>query len=463
MQIFNSIEKAFKAVLPSPFTIAVLLTILTFILATFLTTSEASGLDRAVELVGFWEKGLWDGDLMVFAMQMMLMLVLGHVMALSKPFDRFIQYATNFCNTTAKAAFVVTLLTILVAFFNWGLGLIFGAIFARKVGERSSRLGTELNYPLIGAAGYSGLMVWHGGISGSAPIKVAEDGHLRSIMQGIMSEGQISELPNSISPSDTIFGSMNITATVLLILILPAFMYLVGRKLKAREFVLYKDKAESEDKEQTVQGAERLDYSRLLVLLVGGFMISYTIYLIVTGYQSKGFGFINPNFINLLLLALCFLMHKNINSFLGAIDSAIGGASGILIQFPLYFGIMGLMNHSGLVTVFSDFFVNISSNFSFPFFTFVSAGIVNIFVPSGGGQWGVQGPIIIQAATELGVSYPKAIMALAYGDQLTNMLQPFWALPLLGITGLKAKEILPYTVTLMGVGALIFLTVLFMF
>ena len=461
MQIFNSIEKTFKAVLPSPFTIAVLLTILTFILATFLTSSEVSGLDRAVELFGYWEKGLWDGGLMIFAMQMMLMLVLGHVMALSKPFDRFIQYATNYCDTTAKAAFVVTLLTILVAFFNWGLGLIFGAIFARKVGERASKLGTELNYPLIGAAGYSGLMVWHGGISGSAPIKVAEEGHLKSIMNGILSEGQIADIPNSISPSETIFGSMNITATLLLILILPTFMYLGGRKQKAREFVLYK--GESEDTKVAIEGAERLDHSRILVLLIGAAMISYTIYLIITGYQSKGFGFINPNFINLLLLALCFLLHKNINSFLGAVDNAIGGASGILIQFPLYFGIMGLMNHSGLVTVFSDFFVNISSNFTFPFFTFVSAGIVNIFVPSGGGQWGVQGPIIIQAATELGVSYPKAIMALAYGDQLTNMLQPFWALPLLGITGLKAKEILPYTVTLMGVGALIFLIVLFMF
>lgn len=461
MQIFNSIEKAFKALLPSPFTIAVLLTVLTFILATFLTSSDVSGLDRAVELLGFWEKGLWDGGLMIFAMQMMLMLVLGHVMALSKPFDRFIQYATNYCDTTAKAAFVVTLLTLLVAFFNWGLGLIFGAIFARKVGERASRLGTELNYPLIGAAGYSGLMVWHGGISGSAPIKVAEDGHLKSIMQGIMTEGKIAEIPNAISPSDTIFGSMNITAIILLLLILPAFMYFIGSKKKSGEFVLYS--AHSIGKEEEVQGAERLDHSRILALMVGVILIAYTIYLIITGYQSKGFGFINPNFINLMLLALCFVLHKNFSSFLGAVDQAIGGAAGILIQFPLYFGIMGLMNHSGLVSVFSDFFVSISNNITFPFFTFISAGIVNVFVPSGGGQWGVQGPIIIQAATELGVSYPKAIMALAYGDQLTNMLQPFWALPLLGITGLKAKEILPYTVTLMGVGALIFLTVLFMF
>ena len=156
-------------------------------------------------------------------------------------------------------------------------------------------------------------------------------------------------------------------------------------------------------------------------------------------------------------------MHKNISNFLKAIDSAIVGASGILIQFPLYFGIMGVMNHSGMVNIMSNFFVSISNDITFPIFTFISAGIVNIFVPSGGGQWAVQGPIIIEAATELGVSIPKSIMALAYGDQLTNMLQPFWALPLLGITGLKAKDILPYTMILLAAGVIIFISGLLIF
>ena len=98
-----------------------------------------------------------------------------------------------------------------------------------------------------------------------------------------------------------------------------------------------------------------------------------------------------------------------------------------------------------------------SNETTLPIFTFFSAGLVNIFVPSGGGQWAVQGPIIIESALKLGVPLPKAIMALAYGDQITNMLQPFWALPLLGITKLKAKDILPYTLLLMIVGVVIFL------
>ena len=124
---------------------------------------------------------------------------------------------------------------------------------------------------------------------------------------------------------------------------------------------------------------------------------------------------------------------------------------------------MGIMNHSGMIDIMSNFFVSISNETSFPIFTFISASIVNVFVPSGGGQWAVQGPIIIEAANQLNISIPKSVMALAYGDQLTNMLQPFWALPLLGITGLKAKEILPYTLILMISGGVIFITGLLIF
>ena len=462
MRIVAIIEKLFKTLLPAPFTIAVLLTIVTFILALLLTTSSVTGFDRVIEVMGFWEEGLWNPPLLVFAIQMMLMLVLGHVLALTKPVDAFISYVTRFCTTTANAAAIVTILTVCVALFNWGLGLIFGAILARKVGEHAARSNINLNYPLIGAAGYSGLMVWHGGISGSAPIKVAEEGHIQSLMSGIISEDQIAQLPTNILPSETMFGTMNLVAVVFLLTILPLFMYWLGKK-STGQYVLPSTSNRNSEVDEEVTGAERLDRSQIFSMIVGISIFAYAVYIAVDLYQSKGLGFINPNFINLTLLGLCLTVHKSIHHFLLAINEAIGGASGILIQFPLYFGIMGIMNSSGLVQIFSDFFVSISTEVTFPVYTFFSAGIVNVFVPSGGGQWGVQGPIIVQAAMELGVSLPKSIMALAYGDQLTNMLQPFWALPLLGITGLKAREILPYTVALMCVGAVIFISILLLF
>lgn len=462
MSFSSTIEKAFKTLLPAPFTIAVVLTILTMLLAFGFTSSEASGINRVIEVFGFWEKGLWNAPLLVFAMQMMLMLVLGHALALTKPIDSVISYATRLCNNTANAAAIVTFLTVLVALFNWGLGLIFGAILARKVGEHAVKNDIELNYPLIGAAGYSGLMVWHGGISGSAPIKVAEEGHIQSLMSGIVSPEQLALLPDPVSFSDTVFSSMNMVAVLLVVIVLPAFMFWMGKRSEHSAF-LPLNKPDLELESIDVTGAEKLDHSKFFGLGIGLIISLYCVYLAFNIFPDKGFGFINPNYINLLLLGLCLLLHRSFFKFLKAIDQAIGGASGILIQFPLYFGIMGIMNSSGLVQLFSDFFVSISNETTFPIFTFFSAGIVNVFVPSGGGQWGVQGPIILQAASELGVSIPKSIMALAYGDQLTNMLQPFWALPLLGITGLKAKEILPYTVALMGVGIVLFISVLLIF
>ena len=462
MKILKAIEKTFKLILPSPFSIALILTLVSFLLAFFLTDSSHSGFNRVIEITGFWEKGLWNSPLLVFAVQMMLMLVLGHTLALTSPVSNIIGFTSKYCTNTARSAAIVTFLTVIVSLFNWGLGLIFGAILARKVGEYANKNNISLNYPLIGAAGYSGLMVWHGGISGSAPIKATESGHLKSLMQGVLSPAQINSIPSSIPFSETVFGNMNLFMIFILILSLPMFMYFLGKRNYSTS-QLPNIIVERKEKKEDYSGAEKIDRTRFFSLLFGSFIIVYVLYSVIQIYPQKGLGFINPNFINLLLLGLCLAIHKNIHSFLKAIDNAIGGASGILIQFPMYFGIMGIMNGSGLVDVFSDFFVSISNETTFPIFSFISAGIVNIFVPSGGGQWGVQGPILIQAALDIGVDIPKSIMALSYGDQLTNMLQPFWALPLLGITGLKAKEILPYTFSLMCVGAVLFISVLLIF
>jgi len=447
MSIAKKFEKVFKGLLPAPFTIAVLLTFFTFILAFFITQPKAEE-NHILQLLSYWEEGVWHPPLLVFAIQMMLMLVLGHVLALTKPINSLIEKGTSFCNNTANAAAIVTFFTLVVSLFNWGLGLIFGAIFARKVGEHASKNNIPLNYPLIGAAGYSGLMVWHGGISGSAPIKIAEEGHFLAEKMGVISQGE------------TIFSTMNISVSIVLLIVLPLTMYYLGKKSKSsglpRQTSLENDTAE-------IQGAERIDHSKIMAYIFGGIILAFAFYKAFILPKNISLNVITPNYINLVLLGLAIMMHSSFYNFLKGVDKAIGGASGILIQFPLYFGIMGIMNHSGMVQIMSDFFVSISNETTFPIFTFISAGIVNVFVPSGGGQWAVQGPIIVEAATQLGVSISKSVMALAYGDQLTNMLQPFWALPLLGITGLKAKEILPYTLILLLAGTVIFIGGLLVF
>ncbi len=466
MKFTERYAKLFRYLLPTPFTIALLLTIITFVISLILTKdASVSYPDYGFYLLGEWEKGLWQDSLMVFAMQMMLMLVLGHVLALSPPMDRLISSMVGKIRSNAEAALWVSFLTILVALFNWGLGLIFGAIFARKVAEKAFSTGLKINYPLVGAAGYVGLMVWHGGLSGSSLAKVAEEGHLKEMMSGIYTSEQIGLLPDQITFSETVFSNANLYSCLMLFLLVPTLFYWLGKQkfvgIEPGQMTLNSIADQKVEEVESI-GAEKLDRSKLFALGLGGVIILYALY---KAFSSSGssMGFITPDYINFFLLGTSILMHGSFQSFLKAVDEAIGGASGILIQFPLYFGIMALMKSSGMVEMLSAFFVNISNPTSFPIFTLFSAGLVNIFVPSGGGQWAVQGPIIIQASQDLGIPLSKGILALAYGDQLTNMLQPFWALPLLGITGLKAKQILPYTLIAMLVGLLIYLSALLIF
>jgi len=466
MRFTEKYEKLFSYLLPTPFTIALVLTLFTYLLALTLTRPETdSFLNYSVKLLDFWEEGLWTPNLLAFTVQMMLMLVLGHTLALTPLVNKGLNIIVQFCTTTAKSAALITFLTILVSLFNWGLGLIFGAIFARKVGEYASQHNIPINYPLIGAAGYSGLMVWHGGLSGSSLSKIAEPNHLKSMMINLLSDTQLNALPERISYLETVWSNMNLSVMLTVIILLPLMMFGLGKKVVSKKIMLQeqKDKPIPTSSINVIKGAQRLDHLRIFSLLSGIVLFLYIIKKIVINYDFHLLDFFNPNNINLLLLSLVLLLHKNFISFLEAINKAISGTSGMLIQFPLYFGIMGIMIHSGLITQFADFFIQISSPTTYPIYTFFSAGLVNIFVPSGGGQWAVQGPIIVKSVLELGISLPKSIMALAYGDQLTNMLQPFWALPLLGITGLKAKEILPYTLFLMLLGGSIYLGALILF
>ena len=211
MKITKIVENLFKKYIPSPFTIAIILTLFTMLLAIgFTKPSEKNLIGYSMDVLGFWEQGIWNNNLLVFAYQMMLILVLGHVLVLSKPMSKLILRLTKYCTNTANSAMIVSVTTMLVAFFNWGLGLIFGALLARKVAEDAQRRGFKLNYPIIGAAGYVGLMVWHGGISGSAPIKINEKGHIKSIMNNVSSEETLGKIPEIINYGQTVFSWWNI-------------------------------------------------------------------------------------------------------------------------------------------------------------------------------------------------------------------------------------------------------------
>ena len=451
MNISKTIETLFKRFLPSPFAIAIILTAITLLIA-LLFTDPPKDENHFFALLSYWENGIWNQALLVFAYQMILILVLGHILVLSKPMNVLIQHLTNFVTNTQNAVILVSTTTMLVSFFNWGLGLIFGAILARKVAEAAQERGFPINYPLIGASGYVGLMVWHGGVSGSAPSKVSESGHLASFMTGVGDINLSHQLPELIPYSETVFSTSNLIIFGVLLIFIPLFLKALAKNTitTPTNLPIYKNAILEKD---IVKGAEKVDYSKLIGV---GFGLLVLIAFFYQYFQELSQWIITPNMLNFLMLGMALILHGNFSNFLHALEEAIKGASGILIQFPLYFGIMGIMKDSGMVLEIAHFFGSIASETTLPIFTFFSAALVNIFVPSGGGQWAIQGPVVIESALQLGVPLPKAVMALAYGDQLTNMLQPFWALPLLGITKLKASEILPYTLMIMVLGMLIF-------
>ncbi len=458
MKLTRAIETVFRRYLPSPFTIAVLLTLFTILLAWIATDAPESG-SHLGSVLSHWESGIWNTGLLVFAYQMMLILVLGHVLVLSRPVEKLIQKITGLVSNPANAALLVALPTMLVSFFNWGLGLIFGALLARKVGEYSQEAGIPVNYPLVGACGYLGLMVWHGGISGSAPIKASEEGHITELMQLTGNKELLSALPGSIPTSLTIFSTSNLLTFAAVLVAISGIAYYLGRNTNSTPTSLPALTMEKVQETEAI-GSEKLDRSPWLsavfgLLILGVFCLQYTSFLLALD--------ITPNMLNFFMLGLALLLHGSLANFGRAVEGAIGDTAGILIQFPLYFGIMGIMAGTGMISDISDFFGSVANSTTLPILTFFSAGLVNVFVPSGGGQWAVQGPLVLESALQLGVPLPKALMALAYGDQVTNMLQPFWALPLLAITKLKASEILPYTLIFMLVGSVIYLAGLLLF
>jgi short-chain fatty acids transporter len=428
-----------KFSLPSPFVLAIGLSLLAWLAALGLTRpADSAWLGYGIELLGFWEKGFWE--LLDFSMQMMLILILGHALALSKPAKRIINHISTIPQNGTQAVVLLCFISLLTGLLNWGLGLVFSAILARHMAEAAAQRNMPINYPLLGAAAYSCMLLWHAGFSGSAPLKVAEPEHFLVAEIGI------------IPVTHTIFSQLNLTVVALSLLLLPL---LLGRLAALKPGKVHKFSGQEQPATESLADAGAADRNRWLGTSFGLLMVLFA--LAKPFRENLGMlQTLNLNYINFLLFGSCLMAHGSISKFVSAVNQAITDGTGIMLQFPLYAGIMGMVKYSGLMGLLTQQMLLIASPDSFPIITLFSAGLVNIFVPSGGGQWIVQGPLIVACAQELQISIPKAIMALAYGDQLTNMMQPFWALPLLAITGLSARKILPYTLILMAAGFTIF-------
>ncbi|WP_374635764.1 short-chain fatty acid transporter [Paracoccus sp. (in: a-proteobacteria)] len=406
--------------LPDAFIFVLVLTILAALAAMVFEANSP------VAVIRMWGDGFWK--LLEFSMQMLLVLVTGYILASSPPVKALLARLAGLASSAGSAIILVSVVSLVASWLNWGFGLVVGAIFARELARQ-----IRVDYRLLVASAYSGFVIWHGGISGSIPLTISTVGHF--------TEAQIGIVPTS----ETIFSYWNLIICAALFIIIP----IANRMMMPddHEMVIV-DPAKLQDAPDepmpaSPTPAQRLENSRILMWIVG---IPGLIWLFM---HFRGGGGLNLNVVNFTFLFLGIVLHGTARSLLAALDQAVRGGAGIVVQFPFYAGIMAIMTGSGLAASLSEFFVSISSAATLPFWSFIAGGIVNIFVPSGGGQWAVQAPVMLPAAEALGASIPRVAMGVAWGDAWTNLLQPFWALPMLGIAGLKARDIMGYCVVML--------------
>jgi len=432
----------FRATTPDPFVLAIGLTVVVFVLAAIVEGKTP------FEIIDAWQgsKGFWS--LLAFAMQMVLILVTGHALTSAPVAKRALRRLAQLPKSGPGAVALVSVVAMSMALLNWGLGLIVGAILARDVGRHCHARGIRVHYPLLAAAGYTGLLCWHGGMSGTAPLKMTTAADVEKFLGP--------ELASSVDPipfTETVLGWENLLVTGGLLVLVPLVCMALCPKdddpaESIERFDPGEDDAEDEPPPETIP--ERIEQSRWLTLILVALLGA----AVVRWLMEKGIGKLDPNALNLVFLTLGLALHGTVKRYVRAVGEAVKGASGIVLQFPFYAGIMGVVRTTGLAATFSKSMAAVVPAKFFALTTMFSAAVVNLFVPSGGGQWAVQGPISIEAALRLGVDPKLAVMAVAYGDQLTNMLQPFWALPLLAITGVKARDLIGYTAVLMLAAAL---------
>lgn len=439
----NASVKLVQNYLPDAFIFCIILTLIVFVAAIPVTGMNP------VQISAAWGTGIWE--LLGFSMQMALVLVLGTAFANAPAIKKFIVRLASVPKKPSQAIIFVTVVSMLACWLNWGFGLVVGAILAKEVAKKVAKV----DYRLLIASAYSGFVVWHGGISGSIPLTLAAwNEGVGTVTRGVITE--------SIPTSQTSLALWNIILVALIIVVVA----LVNAKMHPDEAdTVTVDPKLLVEKEVEVRvattPAEKMENSVFLS------MITAAIGIVSLGYHfiSTGSFNLSLNIVNLIFLTLGVIFHKTPISYVDAIMDASRSAGGIILQFPFYAGIMGIMVATNpdlgdqgvsLAAAISNFFVNISNAYTFPLLSFWAAGIVNFFVPSGGGQWAVQAPIMMPAGAALGVDPAITAMAISWGDAWTNMLQPFWALPALGIAGLGARDIMGYcAIVLLVTGILI--------
>jgi short-chain fatty acids transporter len=436
-------ERFVRRFMPDPFVLVLLLTLvaLGLGLATMGPVPGDAGetlAGKASALVKAWTDGFGNPEILKFGLQIILIVVTGEAIAASPPARRLLARLTAMPRTATQALLLVTVFAIVTGWIHWGFGLVSSALLAREVGRSFAKRGVRIHYALLGTGAYTSMLLWHAGLTASAPLLMNTEKNFVSEVLGLKGA--------KVPLTETIFAPYNLVACVVLLLVVPPLVVAMHPKDDIVPPDLDAIPAPPEDERSEAPPstpAEWLDRTRVLSFLTGAIGLSFLWRYV----REHGFD-LNHNVVNCAFLMLGLVLHRSPVAYARAITQSVRGVAGIVLQFPFYGGILEVMKLTGLSASIAHVFVEAASARTLPFFTFLASILTKSFVPSGAGEWAVEGPVMLQAAKELGVPYGKITMAVAYGNMLGNMYQPFWSLPLLGLMGLRARDIMGFCLIL---------------
>ena len=421
----------FERYMPDPFVLAIGLTAVTAILALLIAPNG-----WPVIIITSWYTGIFA--ILGFAFQMILILATGHALAHAPVVARFLRWLVALAHTPNQAVALTFLVAAVASLLNWGFGLVVGAILAREVARQ-----VRVDFGWLVAAAYSGFAVWASGISSSIALTQATHGNVLNIVEKITGQ--------SVPLSDTVFAAFNWIPTLVIVLVMP-IVFIAIRPADA-DVTVFVPEAEPPPPPADLSNsiARRMDRSPVgsLFLLAAGLAVAFVLW-------RQGALSLDVDMVILIFLIGGIALHGTPVAYGTAMKNAARQTGGMMLQYPFYGGIMGIMSGTGLADVISKAFVVIASAHTLPFWSYICSLIITFFVPSGGGHWAVQGPFVVPAAASLHASMAGSAMAVAMGEQVANMLQPFWALPVVAMAGIGIQRVMGYTVVTFVVTGIIY-------
>ncbi len=376
-------------------------------------------------------KSFWN--LIPFTMQMAFVVIGGYIVAVSPPVRKVIMWLAQFPKTPKVAVAYVAFVAMMASLLSWGFSLIFAGILMREVSKRVP----GVDYRAMGAAGYLGLgSIWALGLSSSAALLMATKG---SIPPALL------KISGVIPLADTLFTWQNLVLIIVLLVLSVWICYAstpTADKAKTVEMAGITYKEENEDIGTPQTPGEKLEFSPALTLVI---VALGAVYLYDVFSTKGGLAALDLNTYNFMFLIAGMLLHWTPRSFLRAAAKSVPMTGGVLLQFPLYAGIFGVLMGSGLNEVLAKFFVSISTQETLPLVGGIYSAILGLFLPSGGGKWVVEAPYLLQAANELKVNLAWMVQVYNAAEALPNFINPFWMLPLMGLTGVKARDLAGYS------------------